>query len=204
MLSFAFKTYQPPQKKIGSLSAFVAFTLLLFTTACTSNQTISNAAPNTSKAVSSNTTTLRFGFISSSGGQAPTGPAGWAIKKGILKPELRKIGISEIRLANFPNGPDLNEALVSGALDIGIYGDAPALVARSRGIATRLIGQEQVGMNVWLVAKKNGPRSIAELKGQKVATSKGSYMHRYLLGLLQESGLSKTVKVVHLLPRDAQ
>lgn len=203
MLSFAFKTYQFYQQPFARLSAFVAF-LLLFATACTPSQTVSNTAANTSSNVQSNTATVRFGFISSSGGKVPTGPAGWAIKKGILKPELQKIGISEVRLVNFPNGPDLNEALVAGELDIGVYGDAPALVAKARGIKTRLIGQEQVGMNVWLVAKKNGPRSVAELKGQKVATSKGSYMHRYLLGLLQESGLSKAVTVVHLLPRDAQ
>ncbi|GAX45581.1 fumarate reductase/succinate dehydrogenase flavoprotein domain-containing protein [Tolypothrix sp. NIES-4075] len=97
-----------------------------------------------------------------------------------------------------------NEAIVAGEVDVGIYGDTPALVAKAKGIPTRLISQEQVGMNAWLIGKKNGPRSLAELKGQKVATSKGSYLHRYLIGLLQKSGLSDRVTVVHLLPSEAQ
>jgi len=124
--------------------------------------------------------------------------------KGKLKPELAQLGITEVQTFNFPNGPDLNEALVAEKIDVGILGDTPAIVARANGIKTRLISQEQVGQNAWLLAKKNGPRSIAELKGQKVATSKGSYMHRYLLGLLQKNGIAEQVTVVHLLPNVAQ
>lgn len=161
-------------------------------------------SPTLSQPTSSNTSTLRLGYISSSSGKTPTGPTGWALHKGRLKPELQKLGITELRLLGFPNGPNLNEALVAGQVDVGIYGDTPAIVARSNGVPTKLIGQEQVGTNAWLVAKKNGPRSLAELKGQKVATSKGSYMHRYLIGLLQKSGIAQQVTVVHLLPPEAQ
>ncbi|SRR5579883_1172782 len=183
------------------LSTLVAFFLLLLNTACSSNQTLSQETLN-EKQASSNTSTLRLGIIGNT--QAPTGPIGWAIHKGKLKPELEKLGITQIETFNFPNGPDLNEALVSDKLDIGIYGDTPALIARSRGIKTRLISQEQVGTNAWLLVGKNGPRSVVELKGKKVATSKGSYMHRYLIGLLQKSGIAEQVTVVHLLPNDAR
>ncbi|MFL9456844.1 MULTISPECIES: ABC transporter substrate-binding protein [Nostocales] len=162
------------------------------------------SSPTLSQPASSNGATLRLGYISSGGGKSPIGPAGWALHKGRLKPELQKLGITELRLLSFPNGPNLNEALVAGQVDVGIYGDTPAIVARSNGVPTKLIGQEQVGTNAWLVAKKNGPRSLAELKGQKVATSKGSYMHRYLIGLLQKSGIAQQVTVVHLLPPEAQ
>jgi ABC-type nitrate/sulfonate/bicarbonate transport system substrate-binding protein len=34
----------------------------------------------------------------------------------------------------FANGPDLNEALSGGSLDVGIYGDTPALVGRAAGL----------------------------------------------------------------------
>lgn len=177
--------------------------ILILTTACSSSKTLSSDAQEVKANVASNTSTLRFGFINSSN-KAPIGPTGWAVHKGIVKPELQKLGITDVRMFGFANGPDLNEALVAGQVDIGIYGDTPALVAKASGIKTRLINQEQVGMNVWLVAKKNGPSSIAELKGQKVATSRGSYMHRYLIGLLQVSGIAQQVTVVHLLPRDAK
>lgn len=204
MLSFALRAGFVHQHQFFSrLSTLVAFALLFLTTGCSSSKTVADVVSSPKGSVPSNTSTLRLGFISSTN-KVPIGPTGWAIHQGILKPELQKAGISDVRMVGFPNGPDLNEALVAGQVDLGIYGDAPALVAKAKGIKTRLINQEQVGMNVWLVAKKNGPRSIAELKGQKVATSRGSYMHRYLLGLLQESGLTQNVTVVHLLPRDAQ
>lgn len=204
MLSFTFRAGFVSHKQfLLKLSTLAAFIPLLLTTACSSSSTLSNEVPSPKASLPSNTATLRLGFIST-GYQVPIGSAGWAIHQGILKPELQKAGISDVRLENFPNGPDLNEALVAGEVDIGVYGDTPAIVARAEGIKTRLINQEQVGMNVWLLAKKNGPHSVAELKGQKVATSKGSYMYRYLIGLLQESGIAKQVTVVHLLPRDAQ
>jgi len=197
----------PLQPQFSSLiSTVAAFFLLLLTTGCNSSKTVSKEVNNTQNQRSSttSTSTLRFGFISTGSGKVPTGPTGWALHQGKLKPELQKLGITEVKIVSFPNGPNLNEAFVAGEVDVGIYGDTPAIVGRANGIKTRLISQEQVGLNVWLLAKKNGPRSIADLKGQKVATSRGSYMHRYLMGLLQESGIASQVTVVHLLPGDAQ
>lgn len=204
MLLFALRACFIHQNQLlYKLSTSVAFALLLITTACSSSKTASQEGLSTKLSMASNTSTLRLGFISS-GNKVPVGPSGWALHQGTLKPELQKVGISDVQLVNFPNGPDLNEALVAGQVDLAIYGDTPALIAKAQGIPTRLINQENVGTNAWLLAKKNGPRSLADLKGQKVATSKGSYMHRYLLGLLQETGLSQQVTVVHMLPRDAQ
>lgn len=185
-------------------STLAASCLLLFSSACSSSQTVSQAVPKPKTSDTAKTSTLRLGFISVNQIKVPTGPTGWAIHQDKLLPELQKLGIAEVKTLSFPNGPNLNEALVAGEVDVGIYGDTPALVAKAKGIPTRLIGQEQVGMNAWLIGKKNGPRSLTELKGQKVATSKGSYLHRYLIGLLQKSGLSDRVTVVHLLPSEAQ
>lgn len=59
-------------------------------------------------------------------------------------------------------------------------------------------------MNAWLIAKADGPKTLADLKGKKVATSQGSYMSRYLTSLLKEQGLDKDVKILHLLPADGE
>ncbi|AUB34839.1 ssuA, sulfonate transport system substrate-binding protein [Nostoc flagelliforme CCNUN1] len=117
---------------------------------------------------------------------------------------MQKAGFKNITFSRFPNGPDLNEALVAGQLDVGSLGDTPAIVLRARGQETRLLRISQFNTTAWLVAKKNGPRSLAELKGQKIATQKGSYMHRYLLGLLAETKIAKDVKVVHLMTTEAK
>jgi len=147
---------------------------------------------------------LRIGYIAPNNKGTITGVEGWAQAKGYLESELKAHGVTEVSIKSFPNGPNLNEALASGALDVGIYGDTPAVNARSVGLKTRLINITQSGMNAWLVGKLDGPQTLEDLKGKKVATADGSYMSRYLNGLLEEAGLAKDVTVVHLLPPDGE
>ncbi|HEY9624534.1 MAG TPA: ABC transporter substrate-binding protein [Crinalium sp.] len=182
----------------------VTLALLLLTAACSTQDTPTNQSA--AQADPAPTETLRLGYISTgSGGKTPIGPTGWAIHENILAPELKDAGVAaNVQLVPFPNGPDLNEALTAGELDVGIYGDTPAIVAKATGLETRLIAQEQVGMNVWLVTPPNGVKAIADLRGKTISTQRGSYMHRYLISVLQDAGLNQTVSVVHLSAKDAQ
>lgn len=145
---------------------------------------------------------LRLGYIGP--GKKPANATGWALRQGHLQRELASLGFRDVTTRNFPNGPDLNEAFLAGALDVGIYGDTPAIVARSRGLEGQLIGFDAVGMNVWLLTPRNGARSVKALDGQSIGVARGSYMHRYVLGLLKENGLQKSVKVIHMFPRDGE
>lgn len=145
---------------------------------------------------------LRLGYIGP--GKKPANATGWALRQGHLQRELAALGFTDVTTRNFPNGPDLNEAFIAGALDVGIYGDTPAIVARSRGLGSQLIGFDAVGMNVWLLTPRNGVRSVKELDGKSIGVARGSYMHRYVLGLLKEHGLQKSVKVIHMFPRDGE
>jgi sulfonate transport system substrate-binding protein len=146
---------------------------------------------------------LRFGFIGT-GEVQPVGAEGFGFKQGSLVSELERLGFQKPHFVRFANGPDLNEALSGGSIDLGIYGDTPALVGRAAGLPTRLVNQSVVGMDAWLLAPAGGVKSLEQLAGKIVATSKGSYMHRYLAGLLLEKGLSGKVTLAHLLPGDAQ
>ncbi|MEH1787587.1 MAG: ABC transporter substrate-binding protein [Nostoc sp.] len=209
MLSFPVGTDSISKNKFtAKLSTSMACVLLLLTTGCSQGETKSaqsveaiNTKSASTVAASNSVSTLRIGYV---GNSEPTGPLGWAKKKGILDRELQQAGFKNITFARFPNGPDLNEALVAGQLDVGSLGDTPAIVLRARGQQTRLLRITQFNTTAWLVAKKNGPRSLAELKGQKIATQKGSYMHRYLLGLLAEAKIAKDVKIVHLMTTEAK
>lgn len=126
------------------------------------------------------------------------------MQKGTLTPALKSLGVTEVKFIPFVGGPALNEALVSGQLDMGLYGDTPALVGRAVGLPTRLINQTRVGQNAWLITNKNGVRSVAQLKGTKIGVAKGTYPHRYLMGLLEKEGLTKNVKVVQIPAADAK
>ena len=103
----------------------------------------------------------------------------------------------------FPNGPDLNEAFIADHLDIGIYGDTPAVVAHAQGFQGKLLGFDCVGMNTWLLTPKAGIKTVEELPGQSRWRGSGLAMHRFVLGLLRQHGFEPAgVKVVHMLPRD--
>lgn len=145
---------------------------------------------------------LRLGFIGP--GKKPSSATGWALQQGQLQRELAPLGFTGVVTRVFPNGPDLNEAFAAGHLDVGIYGDTPAVVARAQGFEGGLLGFDNVGLNAWLLTPRDGVKSVKDLEGKTIGVALGSYMHRYVLGLLKENGLQRKVKVVHMLPRDGE
>src|SRR2546429_19026 len=72
--------------------------------------------------------TLRIGTIGSK--NQLTGPVGYLHAQGKLQALLTGANVTAIEVYTFPNGPDLNQALLGGKLDLASYGDTPALVAR--------------------------------------------------------------------------
>lgn len=145
--------------------------------------------------------TLRVGVISTS--SQPYGIESWAYHRGILQKRLRAAGITSVTFTSFPNGPNLNQALKGGSLDMGVLGDTPAISGRASGLPTELSGVSVRGQDAWLVAAP-GVHSLADLKGRKVATQEGSYMHRYLVGVLAQAGLTSSVRITFLLTNAAQ
>ncbi len=141
---------------------------------------------------------VRYGFVTNSGNLE--GPNGLAYQHGRLQQDLRAVGVTGLELVPFPNGPNVAAALVSGDIDIADFGDTPALVAGGQGVPAKLLQVPATRGDAWLVARKGGPTSLAYLAGKRVATAPGSYMDRYLGGLLQEEGLTGKVQVGALLP----
>jgi ABC-type nitrate/sulfonate/bicarbonate transport system substrate-binding protein len=137
------------------------------------------------------------------GGTTPYGLESWAYQKGILQKSLKSAGVTSVVFTAFANGPDLNQALKGGSLDVGLLGDTPALSGKAAGLSTELAGVSVRNQNVFLVAGK-GITSVSDLKGKTVATQQGSYMQRYLVGLLKADGLTSSVKVTFLLANAAQ
>lgn len=146
---------------------------------------------------------LNYGYIGLNDQNQATGAEGWGFYKGIIQEELKKYGVKEVKLAGFPNGPDQTESLISGRLDFGSLGDTPAIIARAGGAKTRLITQTSTRIIGYIIAKKDGPKTLQDLKGKTIAIQKGSFMHRYVVGLLKDAGVTD-YKLVHMLIPDAQ
>lgn len=184
----------------GVVGFLILVVLLTIAVGCTNNA----SSTNSKESNKSQSTTLRIGFVGSTKDNIPSGVDGWGIQHQLLQEKLQKIGIENYEFHAFPNGPPLNEAIAAGELDIGILGDTPAIVGKSNGLNTRLINQAAINSNVWLITPKNGVKTLEELKGKTVATQLGSYMYRYLTGVLKEKGLEKDVKIVSMLSSDAE
>jgi sulfonate transport system substrate-binding protein len=189
--------------KRGPLLVLAVFAAAIAIAACggSSSSNVSASSSAGSKLVSSEGYTLNVGYIGTTG--ELTGPEGFAYSKGLLQKWLAADGITKINLSQFANGPLLTAAMTGGSLDIGILGDTPALIANSHGLPVKVINQDEVGQPAWIVAKKGGATTLAGLSGQTVARPVGSYMDRYLQGVLAQNGLTSKVHLTAMLPPQA-
>jgi len=197
-----------PKWTKSAIAAIAILSLTLATSGCSTGtvQATKDAdAPKVAaaKQTSTESVVLRVGFISSES-KIPIGSEGWALGKNWLVPELKEFGITEVKFVPFVGGPPLNEAIAGNRLDLGMYGDTPALAGRSAGLKTVIINQNRVGNDAYLITKKNGAKTVEELKGEKVGVTKGTYLHRYLLGRLEKAGIAKDVKLVQVSTADSK
>ncbi|HEY9647141.1 MAG TPA: ABC transporter substrate-binding protein [Chroococcidiopsis sp.] len=142
---------------------------------------------------------VRIGFTAADGGNLPIGPIGWAEQQGYLDDELKEVGITDVEFYGFDSGPGVNEAVAAGEVDLSMNGDTPAIVGKTNGLRTRLININQSGINVYLVPRKEGGiQSVQDLEGKTIGVRVGAIPHRYVVGLLEEAGLTGKVKIVNL------
>jgi len=113
--------------------------------------------------------------------------------KGWLDEELAKVkpGI-ELKWSSFAAGPPINESFAAGQQDFGFLGDTPALIGKSVGIDTKVVGLTSSGPQTLAVIVGAGSslKDPKDLKGKKVAVTKGSYAQHLLALVLEKGGLT--------------
>lgn len=99
-----------------------------------------------------------------------------------------------------------NEGLRSKALDLGSTGGSPALLARANGTPIKVVDVYAGGEWTALVVAKNSQiDSVADLKGKKVAVTKGTDPYFFLLQALSTAGLSAgDIEIVNLQHADGK
>lgn len=97
-------------------------------------------------------------------------------------------------------GPATNEQFSSGLIDFGSQGALPSLIGRAVGVDTRVLIVSGARSNSYVGVQPASPiRSIAELRGKRVAVHKGTAGHLSGLRILETVGLSeKDVKLLNL------
>ncbi|SEJ49319.1 sulfonate transport system substrate-binding protein [Azotobacter beijerinckii] len=121
--------------------------------------------------------------------------------------ELERVPYS-IQFSEFPAAAPLGEALNAGAVDVGGLGDAPYVFALGTGAPLKVISIVHAAgrLSTAIVVPKDSPlQNVADLKGKRIVTGRGSIGHFLALKALRGAGLqSSDVQFIHLLPSDAR
>lgn len=126
--------------------------------------------------------------------------------RGTLEKRLAAQGI-EVQWTEFPGGPQLLEGLNVGSIDFGVTGETPPIFAQAAGADLLYVAYEPAAPHseAILVPKDSAIKSVAELKGKKVALNKGSNVHYLLVKALTDAGLNYgDIQTVFLPPADAR
>ena len=126
--------------------------------------------------------------------------------KGTLEKRLAEQGV-EVKWTEFPGGPQLLEGLNVGSVDFGVTGETPPVFAQAAGADLLYVAHEPPAPTgeAILVPKDSSIKSVAELKGKKVALNKGSNVHYLLVRALEDAGLKYSdIQPVYLPPADAR
>lgn len=126
--------------------------------------------------------------------------------KGTLEKRLAAQGVT-VQWTEFPGGPQLLEGLNVGSVDFGVTGETPPVFAQAAGADLVYVAYEPPAptSEAILVPKDSPLKSVAELKGKKVALNKGSNVHYLLVRALEDAGLKYSdIQPVYLPPADGR
>ncbi|MDB5959373.1 MAG: sulfonate transporter substrate-binding protein [Massilia sp.] len=126
--------------------------------------------------------------------------------RGTLEKRLAEKGVA-VKWTEFPAGPVLLEGLNVGSIDFGTVGEAPPIFAQAAGANLVYVGYEPPSpkSEAIVVPKGSSLRTLADLRGKKVALNKGSNVHYLLVKALEKAGVAyKDIQPVFLPPADAR
>lgn len=126
--------------------------------------------------------------------------------RGTLEKRLAEKNVT-VKWTEFPAGPVLLEGLNVGSIDFGTVGEAPPIFAQAAGANLVYVGHEPPSPKTEAVVVPKGStlRTLADLRGKKIAVNKGSNAHYLLVKALEKAGIAyKDVQAVFLAPADAR
>jgi sulfonate transport system substrate-binding protein len=126
--------------------------------------------------------------------------------RGTLEKELAPLGVN-VTWTEFNAGPVQLEALNVSAIDFGDVGEAPPIFAQAAGAPLVYAGVTvpRPQLEAVIVPKDSPIKTVADLKGKKIAYNKGSNVQYFLVKLLEKHGLKYgDVQSIFLPPPDAR
>lgn len=128
-----------------------------------------------------------------------------ARQQGVIEKRLNAQG-TKVQWVEFQAGPPLLEALNAGSIDFGYTGDAPPIFSQAAGgNLVYVSAAAPSGDGEAILVKDGSPiRSVADLKGRRVAVARGTSAHNLLVAALEKAGLAfSDITPAYLTPADA-
>jgi sulfonate transport system substrate-binding protein len=123
-----------------------------------------------------------------------------------LEKRLEPLGYS-VAWHEFTSGPPMLEAINSGAVDFGHSGQPPPVFAQENGVPfVYVAATEPSPDSSGLLVPQNSPfKTVADVKGKRLAFARGSSSHLLTAQLLARAGLTfADIKPIYLQPAEAR
>ncbi|AIQ48347.1 sulfonate ABC transporter substrate-binding protein [Paenibacillus sp. FSL R7-0273] len=176
------------------LTALLALSILIV--GCANN----TSDATSQEAASSEGVTVKIGI------QGSGGLFGKAREEKWFEQEFEKLGAT-VEWIEFQSGPPMTEAIASNKLDIASLGNMPIIAAQAANIPFKIISQALDGKNnvAVIVPAGSTAASLADLKGKKIAVTKGSNAYNFLYRGFNEAGLPDSdFEIIQLQPDETQ
>src|ERR1700736_6114325 len=112
----------------------------------------------------------------------------------------------DIKWIDFQFGPPLLEAINVGSVDFGYVGDSPPIFAQAAGARIRYVAAvKSDGTTQAIIVPQDSPiKTLADLRGKRIAFGKGSSAHNLLVAALEKAGIAwSDITHAPLAPADA-
>jgi len=174
-----------------SLLFMLVFCLSLVLASCNS-ELINKSTANTLNAPSNLTKVVRIGH-------QHFGTLFYLKAKGSLETRLAKIGWS-VEWTEFVAGPPILEAIGKGKIDLGYTGVVSPIFAQSDGVPFVYIANDSaLPGSIGIIVPQDSPiRTLADLKGKKIAATQKTAAHYLLIRALTQGGLQLKDKLLRI------
>jgi sulfonate transport system substrate-binding protein len=125
-------------------------------------------------------------------------------KQKVIETRLKSLGVNSVKWVEFQFGPPMLEAMGVGAVDLGSVGDTPPIFSQAGGSDLVYVAATPSAQHAVLVPADSSIKTLADLKGKRVAFGKGSSAQNVTIKALALGGLTiKDVEPSYLSPADA-
>src|SRR6266404_9609225 len=133
-------------------------------------------------------------------GWQPTTTVEAQIAHTLAKTDILARNGLKAEMTMFSFGPAVNEALMSGAIDVGFIGDMPSVSLAAAGGPTTVIARQSTFRGSIIASTKSDIKTLADLKGKSLYGPTGSSIYLAALAMLEEAKLKPgtDVQVVNM------